>query len=61
MNPIVWIGLAVVLVAVVAFTGIAPKGGKPVARTRLMGTARSMLILGIVVFAALGVFGAIGH
>lgn len=59
MNSVVWLGLAVGLVAAVALTGIGPKGGKPVARTRLMGTARAILIVGILVCAALGVFGAL--
>lgn len=59
MSPIVWLGLTVVLVAVVALTRTGPKGGKPVGRTRLMGAARSVLIVGIVVCAALGIFGAV--
>ena len=57
MNPLVWLGLAVILVAAVALTGLGPKGGKPVARTALMRTARGMLVAGILVCAALGVWG----
>jgi len=33
-------------VAIVALTGMGPRGGKPVSRTRLMGTARVFLIGG---------------
>jgi hypothetical protein len=59
MNSLVWLGLAVVLVVFVALTRTGPKGGKPVANTRLMGMARHVLILGVIVCGALGVFGAI--
>jgi hypothetical protein len=61
MNSIVWLGLTALLVVVVAVTRTGPKGGKPVANTRLMGTARYVLFLGIVVCGALGLFGAIRH
>lgn len=59
MNPLVWLGLVVVLVGVVALLGVGPKGGKPVARTRLMKTARVFLIGLILVFGAFGLFGAL--
>ncbi len=61
MSSLVWLGLAVFLVAIVALTGTGPKGGKPVARTRLMGTARVFLIGGILVCAVLGLMGALRH
>jgi hypothetical protein len=61
MSSLVWIALAVILVTAVALTGAGPKGGKPVARTRLMGMARMILIVGVVVCCALGVFGAFKH
>jgi hypothetical protein len=61
MSSIFWLGLAVLLVTAVALTGAGPKGGKPVARTRLMGMARYVLIVGVVVCGVLGVFGAIRH
>lgn len=51
--PIVWLVLTLVLVVIVAVTGIAPRGGKPVARTRLMKSARVVLILGILVLGGL--------
>ena len=59
MNPVVFLGLAVLLVVVVVLTGMSPRGGKPVARTQLMKTARVMLIVGVVVLGAIGLFGAI--
>jgi hypothetical protein len=58
MNPFAWLGLTVVFVVVVALTGSGPKGGKPVARTALMRTARGVLVIGVVVCAALGLWGA---
>jgi hypothetical protein len=37
--------LAAVLVAVAAVTGLKPRGGRPVARTRLMSAARVVLLV----------------
>lgn len=37
--------LAAVLVAVAAVTGLKPRGGRPVARTRLMTAARVVLLV----------------
>jgi hypothetical protein len=59
MSSIVWLGLAGLLVVAVVLTRTAPKGGKPVANTRLMRAARHVLVVGVVVCGALGVFGAI--
>jgi hypothetical protein len=39
-----WLTLAVIIAAVAAITGIKPKGTRPVARTRLMGVARVVLL-----------------
>jgi hypothetical protein len=61
MSSLVWLCLAAIFVAAVAVTKTGPRGGKPVARTRLMGTARYVLLLGVIVCGALGVFGAIRH
>ncbi len=61
MSSLVWIGLAVLLVVVAALTGIAPKGGKPVARTRLMASARFFLVCGVVVCAVLGLSAVVRH
>jgi hypothetical protein len=61
MSSFVWLGLTVFLVAVVALTSTGPKGGKPVARTRLMKTARFFLVGGILLCAALGLMGVLRH
>jgi hypothetical protein len=51
--------VAVVLVVAVALTGAGPKGAKPVGRTRLMKTARGILIGGVIVFGAIGLLGTV--
>ena len=51
MNWIVWLGLAVVITAVAALTGIKPKGTRHVAHTRMMGMGRIFLIILVVIFA----------
>ena len=61
MSSFVWLGFTVFLVAVVALTGTGPKGGKPVARTRLMGTARVFLIGATLLSAAFGVMSLMRH
>lgn len=45
MNWLVWLGLAVVIVAVAAVTGVKPKGTRPVAHSRMMGMGRIALFL----------------
>jgi hypothetical protein len=59
MGSLIWLGLTAVFVVGIVLTGHTPKGGKPVARTRLMGTARSMLVVGAVAFGILGLWGAL--
>jgi hypothetical protein len=54
---IVLLGIAVVLVAVAALTGIKPKGTRPVARTGLMTAARVVLLLGAAILVALALAG----
>ena len=49
MTWLAWLGLAVVLGVLAAVTGIKPKGTRPVARTRLMGVARFVLLIVIVI------------
>lgn len=51
MDWLVWVGIAVVIAAIAAVTGIKPKGTRPVAHTRMMGVARIFLILIVVVLA----------
>ena len=51
MNWLVWLGLAVVVAAIAAVTGIKPKGTRPVAHTRMMGMGRVALLALVVIFA----------
>jgi Mn2+/Fe2+ NRAMP family transporter len=60
MNSFVWLALIVVFVVVVVLTGRTPRGGKPVGRTRLMHSARAVLLGGIVVCAGM-VLWSISH
>ena len=48
-----WLGLAVLVAAVAAITGLKSRGTRPVARTRLMGVGRFVLLLMILIFAYL--------
>ena len=61
MSPGLWLALAVVFVVGAVLTGASPKGGKPVARTRLMKTARLILIGGVLVFGGLGLAALFTH
>jgi hypothetical protein len=61
LSSLVWLALTAILVVAVALAHRGPKGGKPVANTRLMKTARYVLILGAIGCGLLGVFGAIQH
>ena len=51
MNWLMWVGLAVVFTAIAAVTGMKAKGTRPVAHTRMMGMARIVLIIVVVIFA----------
>ena len=53
MSWLVWLGLAVLITAVAAITGIKPKGTRHVANTRLMGVARLILVALVIIFAYL--------
>jgi hypothetical protein len=46
-----WLGLAVLLAAIAAVTGLKAKGTRPVAGSRLMGVGRFILLLMIVLLA----------
>lgn len=50
MTPLFWLGLAVVVGALAALTGLKPKGTRPVSSTRLMGVARFILVVLAIVF-----------
>lgn len=51
MTWIAWLTLAVLITAVAAITGIKPKGTRHVAGTRLMGVARVILVIVILIVA----------
>jgi hypothetical protein len=53
MTWLAWLALAVIVAAIAAVTGIAPKGGRPVARTGLMTAARFVLLIVVAIFAYL--------
>jgi hypothetical protein len=53
MSWFAWLGLAVLITAIAAVSGIKPKGTRHVARTRLMGAARLVLLVIIIIFAYL--------
>jgi len=46
-----WLGLAVLLTAIAAVTGIKPKGTRHVAHSRMMGMGRVFLVILVVIFA----------
>jgi hypothetical protein len=50
MTWLAWLGLAVIVTAVAAVTGIKPKGTRHVARTQLMGVARLALLALVIIF-----------
>jgi hypothetical protein len=51
MNWLVWLGLAVVVAAVAAVTGVKTKGTRHVAHTRMMGVGRVVLFIIVLIFA----------
>ena len=48
-----WLGIAVLITAIAAVTGIKPKGTRHVAKTRMMGVARVILLIIVVIVAYL--------
>jgi hypothetical protein len=50
MTWIFWLGLAVAIGVIAAVTGAKPKGTRPVAHTHLMGVARFVLLVLLLVF-----------
>ena len=50
MSWIFWLGLAVAIGIVAAVTGMKPSGTRPVARTRMMGVARLVLVVMLLLF-----------
>jgi hypothetical protein len=52
MGWLFWLVVAGLIAAVAAVTGIKPAGTRPVARTNLMGVARIVLIVFVVILIA---------
>jgi hypothetical protein len=50
MSWIFWLGLAVAIGVIAAVTGAKPRGTRPVAHTRLMGVARFVLVVMVLLF-----------
>jgi len=46
-----WLVIVLVVATFAALTGIKPKGSRPVARTRLMGVARFVLVVVVLILA----------
>jgi hypothetical protein len=61
MGWLVWLGLAVFVTMIAALTGIKPKGTRPVARSRMMGVARAILVILIAIFAFMAYRARAGH
>ena len=53
MNWLMLLGVAVIIAAVAAVTGIKPKKSRPVAHTRMMGMARFVLLILAIILAYL--------
>jgi hypothetical protein len=51
MNWLLWLGLTVIITALVAVVGIQSKGTRPVAHTSMMGMARLALLALAIIFA----------
>jgi hypothetical protein len=49
MTWFAWLIIAVLVAAFAALTGIKPKDSRPVARTRLMGVARFVLVVFVLI------------
>jgi heme/copper-type cytochrome/quinol oxidase subunit 4 len=50
MNWIYWLGLAVLVTAIAAITGIKPRGTRHVAHTRMLGMGRVFLLIIVAIF-----------
>jgi hypothetical protein len=49
VNWLVWLGVAVVIAAIAAVTGIKPKGTRPVSHSRMMGMGRLALLAIVII------------
>lgn len=50
MTWMFWLGIAVVIGVLAALSGLKPRGTRPVSNTRLMGVARFVLIVMVLLF-----------
>lgn len=50
MSWIFWLGLAVAIGVIASVTGAKPRGTRPVSHTHLMGVARFVLIVMVLLF-----------
>jgi hypothetical protein len=53
MSWVAWLGLAVLVTAAAAVTGIKPRGTRHVAGTHMMGVARFVLVVIVAILAYL--------
>jgi hypothetical protein len=51
MSWLAWLTIALLVAAFAALTGIKPKESRPVAHTRLMGVARVVLVVTVLILA----------
>ena len=51
MTWLTWLVVALLVATFAALTGIKPKGSRPVAHTRLMGVARFVLVVILLIIA----------
>ena len=51
MTWLTWLMVALLVATFAALTGIKPKGSRPVAHTRLMGVARFVLVVAVLIVA----------
>ena len=61
MSWLFWLMLAVIIAAVASVSGLQPQGTRPVARTRLMGMARLVLVALALFFAYMAFRARVGH
>ena len=56
MNWTLWLGLAVLVSVIFAVTALKPRGARSVGHTRLLGVARVILLLAVLILFYLAFF-----
>ena len=56
MNWTLWLGVAVLVSVIFAVTALKPRGARSVGHTRLLGVARLMLLLAVLILLYLAFF-----